>query len=410
MQALVHFGMNTFTGREWGSGRENPALFNPTNLDCAQWVQAAQSFGARSITMLCKHHDGFCLWPSQYTRHSVKSSPWRNGQADVVREVSAACRQAGLKFGIYLSPADMHEPTFGRNSQRYNDYYCNQLTELLTKYGEICEVFLDGAQPSGAQQAYDFQRYYRLVRELQPKAVISMRGPDVRWVGNELGRARETEWSVVPLTISPDEQTWPDLTAPDLGSRKQLAGARFLCWYPAAADVSLRRTWFWHPGQEAGIKSLQELLTIYEQSVGRNAVLQLNLCPDTSGRIPEADMKRLEEFGAAIRAVFGTNLVASTKARVEPMAAQDDGTYIQRITFPSAQKVHYVALHEDISKGQRVEGFELAVPVEGNPAKVLRGTTIGWKRLVNLNGLAVQELTLRITQTRAQPFVSVSAY
>ncbi len=408
IHALVHFGMNTFTGRSWGTGGESPPLFNPTNLDCQQWVLAAQSFGARSITLTCKHHDGFCLWPSQFTEHSVKQSPWRNGQGDVVRELSDACRKAGLGFGVYLSPADLHEPTHLQASAKYNDYFCNQLRELLTEYGEVCEVFLDGAQPSRGFKTYDFQRYYRLIRELQPKAVISMRGPDVRWVGNELGFARETEWSVIPLTVPPDKQTWPDLTALDLGSRERIQAAPYLHWYPAAADVSLRDAWFWVPGRDHTIKPLKDLLRTYEFSVGRNAVLQLNLSPDRTGRIPEPDMKRLQEFGLALRSLFATNLLAS--ATIEPLTSKDEGVLIQRAPLPCPQKLRYVVLQEDITKGQRVEEFEIALTLENGQQKSFRGTTIGCKRIINLGSLSAGELLLRITRTRAAPSVTISAF
>ncbi|HEY5912542.1 MAG TPA: alpha-L-fucosidase [Verrucomicrobiae bacterium] len=402
--------MNTFTGKEWGSGKEDPSLFNPANLDCGQWAEAARDFGAQSLTFLCKHHDGFCMWPSAYTRHSVKYSPWKAGQGDVVREISEACRKAGLKFGIYLSPADLNHPAYGRDAAKYNDYYCGQLTELLTNYGEICEVFLDGAQPSPLQQGYDFQRYYRVIRELQPNAVISMRGPDVRWVGNEIGQARESEWSVVPIPVPPDKYDWPDRTALDLGSRKRIEGAKSLHWHPATAAVSLRRQWFWHPGQDSTIKSLPELLRIYRHTVGRNAVLQLNLSSDNTGRIPDLDVARLREFGDALRSLFTTNLVAGIGTTVEPMRTEADGTFMQRLKFQKPRRIKHVVLQEDITKGQRVEAFEVALCEGGKTNKVLQATTIGWKRILDAGDVSAEELLLHITQTRAPPFVTLSAY
>ncbi len=410
IQALLHFGMNTMTDREWGNGTEDPKLFNPARLDAAQWAQAAQSFGAQSLTMVCKHHDGFCLWPSQFTEHSVKNSPWKGGQGDLVAEVAEACRKAGLKFGVYVSPADLNHQAYGRNSAVYNDYFCNQLQELLSRYGEICEVFLDGAQPSIRHQGYDFPRYYRLIRQLQPSAVITMRGPDARWVGNESGAGRESEWSVLPVPTDPEQYDWPDQVASDLGSRKRLVGAPYLHWHPALAAVSLRRDWFWHPGKDNTIKSLPALVRIYEQTVGRNAVLQLNLSPDRDGRIPEADLNRLQEFGGALQSAFGTNLVAAGKARIDPVVAQDDGTFTQHIAFSSPQPARYVVLQEDITKGQRVEAFEFIATPGTADQKVFLGTTIGWKRIVRLGDTWATDFLLRIKQNRAEPVVSVALY
>jgi alpha-L-fucosidase len=409
VQALVHFGMNTFTGHGWGSGLESPTTFNPTNVDCAQWVQVAQSFGAKSITFTCKHHDGFCLWPSAFTEHSVRSSPWKNGQGDVVRELAEACHRAGLEFGIYVSMADLHQPDYGRNSQKYNDYFCNQLSELLTNYGEICQVFFDGAQPSRGHQAYDLPRYYRLIRDLQPNAVISMHGPDVRWVGNELGRAREFEWSVIPLPVPAEEFNWPNMKADDLGSRDRLRGARYLHWYPVAADVPLRHTWFWHPGAESTLKSLPDLLAIYETSVGRNGIMQLNLSPDTSGRIPEADMKRCQEFGTALATLFATNLLEQPGV-CGPLIAQADGSLTETISLKSPRSIHYLVLHEDITKGQRVEAFDVIATLEPAGQQTFSGTTIGWKRMLNFKGIPVRELLLHVRETRAPPFITVSAF
>ena len=413
LQALIHFGPNTFTGREWGSGVESPSIFNPTNLNCSQWVETAQSFGAKSITFTAKHHDGFCLWPSKYTKHSVKYSPWKNGQGDVVQELANACRKVGMAFGIYLSPADLNEPNCGRNNAKYNDYFCNQLRELLTDYGEICEVFLDGAQPPGRNQVYDFPRYYQIIRELQPNAVISMRGPDVRWVGNEGGYARESEWSVVAVPVDPENYNWPDMTAPDLGSRSRLSGAPFLHWYPAATDFSLRKKWFWssekgQPGQT--LKTVGELLQIYTMSVGRNSVFQMNFSPDNRGIIPVDDVKRMKEFGIALQDHFGTNVLVNAGVQMEPMEAQDGGGFAQRVILSKPQKMRYVVLQEDITQGQRVESFEVVISLEDGGKKVYRATTIGWKRIVSVGDVQAKEIEVRFKQFRAPPLVSVLAF
>ncbi|MGI4835797.1 MAG: alpha-L-fucosidase [Janthinobacterium lividum] len=266
VMGFIHFVINTFTNQEWGNGRESPALFNPTALDAGQWVRACRAGGIQQVILTAKHHDGFCLRPSRYTEHSVKHSPWRRGRGDVVREVAAACRAQGLGFGVYLAPWDRNCAFFG-DSARYNDYFVHQLTELLTNYGPIAEVWLDGANgegPTGRHQVYDFARWYALIRRLQPRAVIAVMGPDVRWVGTELGYGRATEWSVVPLeTQSPGQVAACSQQAAgfvphnrlgaDLGSRAQLQQARSLVWYPAEVDVSIRPGWFYHPAEDAQV-------------------------------------------------------------------------------------------------------------------------------------------------------------
>jgi alpha-L-fucosidase len=257
---FLHFGMNTFANLEWGTGKASPALFNPTGLDARQWVRVAKEAGIRELILTAKHHDGFCLWPSKYSEYSVRNSPWRHGKGDVVKDIAEACKEAGLKFGVYLSPWDRHDPSYG-DSPKYNRHFLDQLGELLTDYGPISEVWFDGANgegPNGKRQVYDWHAYYALIRKLQPNAVIAIMGPDVRWVGTESGYGRKTEWSVLPAsTLNVDsvaahsQQTASDaafvprdLMAEDLGSREQLAHARALAWYPSETDVSSRRGWY----------------------------------------------------------------------------------------------------------------------------------------------------------------------
>jgi alpha-L-fucosidase len=268
LHAFVHFGMNTFTNREWGDGTEDPKLFNPTQFDARQWMRALKAAGMKQVVVTAKHHDGFCLWPSKYTEHSVKNSPWRDGKGDIVREVAEACRAEGLKLGIYLSPWDRHEPSYG-DSPRYNEHYKNQLTELLTNYGPIYEVWFDGAcgeGPSGKKQVYDWDGYVEVVRRLQPEAVIfSDAGPDVRWVGNEDGLASATNWSM----LRRDEFS-PGTSDYKLLGEGQEDGTH---WVPCECDVSIRPGWFYHPDQDDQVKSLAQLLDIYYRSVGQNAVL-----------------------------------------------------------------------------------------------------------------------------------------
>ena len=254
--AFAHFGINTFTDREWGDGAEDPALFNPTEFDADQWVAACCDAGMKLLILTAKHHDGFCLWPSAHTEHSLKNSPWRDGRGDVVAEVSAACARAGLKFGIYCSPWDRHERSYG-DSPAYNAFFRAQLGELLSDYGPIAEVWFDGAcgeGPNGKRQEYDWDSYYALVRQLQPEAAIAICGPDVRWVGNESGLARDDEWSVVSGPRGQGERGVDflevDNGANDLGSRDNLAENEVTFWYPAECDVSIRPGWFYHASQD----------------------------------------------------------------------------------------------------------------------------------------------------------------
>ena len=268
----MYFGINTFTGREWGDGTEDPALFNPTDFDAEQWVSTLQGSGFKMLILTAKHHDGFCLWPTQTTSHSIASSPWRNGSGDVVKEVKEACDRYNMKFGIYLSPWDKNAKSYG-DSPRYNALFAQQLAELLTNYGDIHEVWFDGAYDEGHNgkvQKYDWPRFYQIIDSLQPNAVKAIMGNDIRWVGNEDGLGRETEWSATPL--QPDisdthinENLRLDIspTAEDLGSRRLIAEAQSIHWYPSEVDVSIRPGWFYHPEEDEKVKTLSQLVDIY---------------------------------------------------------------------------------------------------------------------------------------------------
>ncbi len=292
LTAFLHFGMNTFTDREWGDGKESPELFNPDSLDTDQWVSALKDAGFKMVILTAKHHDGFCLWPTATTDHSVASSPWRGGKGDVVADLRKSCDKYGMKLGIYLSPWDRNASCYG-DSPRYNDMFVAQLTELLTNYGKIDEVWFDGAcgeGPNGKKQEYDWLRFRETMRRLQPEAVLAITGDDVRWVGNEGGRGRETEWSVTPLvpsiysySDSINKSLGIDAMSPGIGSRELVAKADRLYWWPSEVDVSIRPGWFYHSHEKP--HSLSRLADIYLQSVGRNSVLLLNIPPDRSGRI-----------------------------------------------------------------------------------------------------------------------------
>ena len=414
---FVHFGVNTFTDREWGDGKEDPKIFNPTALDADQWAEAAKAAGMKLLILTCKHHDGFCLWPSQYTEHSVKNSPWRDGKGDVVKEAAEACRKAGIKFGVYLSPWDRNAASYGTDA--YNDYYKKQLAELLTNYGEITEVWWDGAcgeGPNGKKQVYDWEGYEQVVRQLQPKALIFGMGPDVRWVGNEDGLARESEWSVLPKRLRGNQ------TAKDLGHRKYLAGAAELVWYPAECDVSIRPGWFYHAKQDEKVKSLKHTLDIWYRSVGRNSVLLVNVPPDRRGLWHENDVARLKELRAVLDETFKTNLIAGQPAKADSAAeghtAQnavdgDGATWWQpagdattgSIDVELAQPATFdrAMVQEMYANGQRVEAFKLEAFVDGQWKEAAQGTTIGSKRLLRFPPITAARVRLTILDARDTP-------
>jgi len=416
---FVHFGVNGFTDREWGTGSEDPKIFNPTQFDARQWADACKAAGMKLLIITAKHHDGFCLWPSKYTEHSVKSSPWKGGRGDIVREAADACREAGIEFGVYLSPWDRHEKTYG--SEAYNDHYKNQLRELLTNYGPITEVWWDGAcgeGPNGKRQVYDWDGYIKVVRQLQPKAVIFGMGPDVRWVGNEDGLARESEWSVLP------EAKRGDRRAKDLGNRKYLVGAEKFVWYPAECDVSIRPGWFYHASQDEKVKSLAHMLDIYYRSVGRNSVLLLNVPPDRRGRFHENDVARLKELRSVLDETFRVNLAAGrpvTANSVRPghVAAgiTDDSwdtywTTAEGVTSASFEvdlgrpvTFDRAMLQEQITTGQRVESFKIEARLGGEWRQIGRATTIGYKRLVKLPSTTTDRVRVTILDSRDCPTI-----
>jgi alpha-L-fucosidase len=439
--AFVHFGMNTFMDHEWGQGNENPAVFNPTDLDARQWVKVIKDAGMKLLIVTAKHHDGFCLWPSKYTDHSVKSSPWKNGKGDVVGEVAQACKEAGIKFGVYLSPWDRHEKTYG-DSPAYNEHFLNQLRELLTNYGEVAEVWFDGANaegPNGKRQEYDWQSYYKLIRELQPQAVIAIMGPDVRWVGTESGYGRETEWSVVPgvaqnlNAIAASSQQNPvdgafvpkDLMGDDLGSRGKIKEATSLVWYPAETDVSIRPGWFYHESQDELVKTPGKLVDIYYSSVGRNSVLLLNIPPDKRGRINEYDIKALRGLRKTLDQTFSTNLTtgarvsASNERRGHKGAAiidrdtknywtTEEGVESATLDVQLARTLTFnrAMLQENIAVGQRVEAFRLEAWIGRTWREIAKGTTIGYKRILRFPGVTAAKVRIVIERSRTSPTLS----
>ena len=415
LTAFLHFGINTFTGREWGDGKEDPALFNPSELDAEQWVRTLKEAGFKMVLLTAKHHDGFCLWPTATTKHSVASSPWKNGQGDVVKELRAACDKYDMKFGVYLSPWDRNAECYG-DSPRYNDFFIRQLTELLTNYGEVHEVWFDGANgegPNGKKQVYDWDAFYQTIQRLQPRAVMAIMGDDVRWVGNEKGLGRATEWSATVLTPgiytrSPENNNRLGVfgKAEDLGSRKILEKATELFWYPSEVDVSIRPGWFYHAEEDSKVKSLKHLADIYFQSVGYNSVLLLNIPPDRRGLINEADVQRLNEFAVYRERVFASNKVVNGRKYWNATFGSEKVYSLK----PNAE-INVVMLQEDITKGQRVEAFTVEALTDNGWKEVGKGTTIGYKRMLRFPAVKASKLRVKIDECRLTASISqVAAY
>lgn len=415
LTAFLHFGINTFTGREWGDGKENPALFNPTDFDAEQWVRSLKEAGFKMAILTAKHHDGFCLWPTKTTGHSVAASPWKDGKGDVVRELRDACDKYGIKFGVYLSPWDRNASCYG-DSPKYNEFFIEQLTELLTNYGEVHEVWFDGANgegPNGKKQEYDWTAILSTIRRLQPRAVTAIMGDDVRWVGNERGLGRETEWSATVLTPGTyarcEEQNKAlgvKATSKGLGGRDMLVNAKELFWYPSEVDVSIRPGWFYHQQEDNQVKSLKHLTDIYFKSVGYNSVLLLNIPPDQRGRISDADVNRLKEFADYRKEIFADNRV---KGGLKAWTARPGDTRVYQLKPKS--EINVVMLREDISKGQRMEAFTVEALTADGWKEIAKGTTVGYKRLIRIPAVEARQLRVKVDACRLAANISeVAAY
>ncbi len=431
--AFIHFGPNTYTNKEWGDGSEDPSIFNPVKLDCDQWVSAIKAAGMKGMVLTAKHHDGFCLWPSKYTEHSVKNSPLKR---DVVKEAADACRRGGIKFGFYLSPWDRNSAYYG--TPEYNDYFCSQLTELLTQYGDIFYVWFDnacGEGPNGKKQVYDFPRYFKLIHKYQPEALIfNDFGPDIRWCGNEAGVARHAEWAVIPSELcfySPiqtgkgpmadeGDLSWIYNTEKELGTMPNILYSKGLTFTPAEINMSIRPGWFWHPEEEP--HSLERLFHTYLISVGANSCFHLNLPPTTVGLIDERDVKRLKELRGLLDKEFGKEIPFHLEKEEASPATQP--CYRLLLEHP-VQNIKYIVVQEDITKGQRVESFRVTADfLSGAQYPIYQGTCIGHKKICQLqdpfalqNPLTddtserISQVQLRITAARDEVFLkSVKLY
>lgn len=462
LTAFIHFGINTFTGNEWGTGLEDPDTFHPTDLNTEQWVKTLKQAGFETAILTVKHHDGFVLYPSRYTKHDVASSSWENGNGDVVRAFVQAAHKYNLGVGFYVSPADLHEikapngrygngsprvkskiPTLvsgdNRNPEKfyhykvddYNRYMMNMLYELIAGYGPVTEIWFDGANPKpGVDQKYNYQVWFDLIRKLAPHAVIAVGGPDVRWVGNESGLARKSEWSVIPFVGDPkgSRNMVAPATATSVAEFKQLKKADYLAWYPAEVDVSIRPGWFYHASEDDDVKTLQQLMNIYYKSVGRNSVLLLNVPPNKKGQFAPIDVKRLNAFGQKIDNVFNENFAQdavvtedSSAVRKEKFSPQKviDGKYktywkpahgknTGKLVFRFEKPVTFnlMMLQENITVGQRVSSFAVDVWNGAHWQEVATATTIGYKRILQTPTVTTKRVRVRILDARATPAIA----
>jgi len=421
---FVHFGPNTFTDVEWGNGKEDPTVFNPSDLDCRQWVATAKAAGMKGIIITAKHHDGFCLWPSKFSTHTVRESSWKNGQGDVLRELSEACKKAGLKFGVYLSPWDRNNPAYG--TPGYNQVFANTLNEVLSGYGDVFEQWFDGANGDGTKrQVYNWPLFHNVVYKNQPQAVIfSDIGPGCRWMGNEQGIAGETNWSRLNTKGFEPGSKAPSL---DTLSRGNIAGTD---WVPAETDVSIRPGWFYSPSTNDKVKSVEQLFEIYYNTVGRNSNLLLNVPADRSGRIHSGDSIRLMEFRNSLEDVFKTNLASDgivtasntrgKSRRFSPINildnkydtywATDDNIHTVSlvITLKKAQTFNRFLIQEYIPLGQRVESFNVEYwDTSTNSWHMLsQATTIGYKRILRFATITTEKLRINILKSLASPVLN----
>jgi alpha-L-fucosidase len=402
---FLHFGVNTFTDREWGDGTEDPALFNPAALDARQWARAARAAGFRAMILTAKHHDGFCLWPSAVTDHTVARSPWRGGQGDLVREFTDACRAEGLKAGLYLSPWDRNAPVYG-DSPRYNDFYEAQLTELLTRYGEIAEVWFDGANgegPNGRKQVYDWPRIFGTVRRLQPGAVMfSDSGPDVRWIGNEDGVAGDPNWS----TVNPETVPYPGASGDAVTAMLQHGDPHGTVWRPGETDVSIRPGWFHHPAEDARVKDVDRLTEIYFDSVGRNSKLLLNVPPTREGLLHATDVSRLAGLRERLDRLFARDLAAGRHAEWN---AKGHSARLE-IDLGGPTRIGMARLEEDIARGQAVARYTLDGSDGGPWHPLVAGETIGYCKLDRFAPVTVRRVRLTIETIRAPLPVRIGLY
>jgi len=393
---FAHFGPNTFTGEEWGSGQEPTSLFNPINFDARQWCQLAKKAGAKGIIITAKHHDGFCLWPSQYSTHTVRESPWKNGKGDILKELSMACKEFGLLFGVYLSPWDRNHPAYGTAS--YNQVFVNMLTEIFQQYGPIWELWWDGANgegPNGKRQVYDWELFRNTVKKLSPQTVIfSDVGPDIRWVGNEKGFAGTSNWNLLNTDgFEPGEKA-PSTDTLQTGNKY---GKN---WIPAECDVSIRPGWFWRASEDNKVKTPENLFQLYLKSVGRGANLLLNVPPNDKGVISQFDSVSLIGFNKLLNENFKSDLVNKIRTL-------NNGSKLIQIDLGKNSLANCIVIQEDLSNGQACSQFDITLYDESNVLlKTITGTTIGNKRIITFPSVPIKKIILQILEEKKPTKIS----
>jgi alpha-L-fucosidase len=413
---FAHFGPNTFTDKEWGHGDEPEDVFNPTQLDCKQWCRIAKAAGAKGIIITAKHHDGFCLWPSKYSRHTVRESKWKNGKGDVLKELSQACKQYGLKFGVYISPWDRNHPKYG--TPQYNDVFVNMMKEIFTNYGPIWELWWDGANgegPNGKKQVYDWDRFKKTVKTLSPNTVVfSDVGPHIRWVGNENGIAGKTNWNYLDTAgFTPG----PGAPPTDTLNTGNIFGK---AWIPAECDVSIRPGWFWHENENEKVKTPEQLFDLFLKSVGRGANLLLNVPPDRMGKIYTADSASLAGFKKLIDKNLGNSLMKDKDTKVffdKPdsvvlstnQQTAEIKNYVENscnIIFDEPKLVNTIILKEDLKYGQRVKSFVVQILDENKKSYYIQGTTVGFQRILTFPKIKTSFIAIRFLDVLENPKIN----
>lgn len=415
---FVHFGPNTFTGLEWGHGTEDEKIFNPTQLDCRQWARIARDAGAKGIIITAKHHDGFSLFPSKQSKHTVRESVWREGKGDVVGELAKACKEFGLKFGVYISPWDRNHPDYG--TEKYNQVYMNTMREIITQYGPLFELWWDGANgegPNGKKQVYDFRAFEKLARKLAPHTVVfSDIGPDVRWVGNERGIAGTTNWNLLDTAGFTRGNGAPKTAVLNSGNEN---GRN---WIPAESDVSIRPGWFYHAKEDSLVKSGQDLMRLYLVSVGRGSNFLLNVPPDTRGLIHEKDSASLMAFKKIKDEFFKQNLALNAKVTSSSALSANNGKLVTdgstttmwaagetdskawiELNLGESKKFNTILLQEGIEYGQRVKAFIVEAWNGSEYIEIITGTTIGYKRILQFPEQIASRIRVRILESKASP-------
>ncbi|MBN8850877.1 MAG: glycoside hydrolase family 29 (alpha-L-fucosidase) [Sphingobacteriales bacterium 50-39] len=413
---FTHFGPNTFTDLEWGKGTENEEIFNPTELDCRQWCRIAKAAGAKGIIITAKHHDGFCLWPSKYSNHTVAQSKWRNGKGDVLRELALACKEYGLEVGIYLSPWDRNHPKYG--TSEYNEVFINMMKEVVARYGPLFEFWWDGANgegPNGKKQIYDWHRFQQTMRTIAPNTpIFSDIGPDIRWVGNENGIAGETNWNLLDTAGFSRGEGAPPTDTLNAGN------VNGHLWLPAECDVSIRPGWFYHESEDTLVKTPEKLFDLYLKSVGRGANLLLNVPPDRRGLFTSFDSaalmgfrrRREESFRSSLIHQRGTTVTVDGEKNIGNLSDGNGHTFITlgkgrdiNVAFAQPTLLNCVLLQEPIQMGQRVKGFRIEIKKEDGTVFETSATTIGHKRIITFPAQSARSIRIVVTDSKSVPLI-----